>query len=100
MKMNSNLKNLKPKTLRLKPWTIALLILIIVDALVTIHIGTETNPLITGTMKLLGLSLFQAMIIKIFYSLPFVYILNRTDWSKFTFFAYLGLYGVLVGFQF
>jgi hypothetical protein len=77
-----------------------LLILILIDAITTTYIGTETNPLILWTMDTFGLTLKQAMYAKIIYSLPFLWILNLTDWSRFTFFAYIGLYMVLVGFQF
>jgi hypothetical protein len=77
-----------------------LLILILIDAIATTYIGTETNPLILWTMDTFGLTLKQAMYAKIIYSLPFLWILNLTDWSRFTFFAYIGLYMVLVGFQF
>ena len=77
-----------------------LLILILIDCVATTYIGTESNPLILWTMDFFGLTLKQAMYAKMLYSLPFLLILNATDWSRFTFFAYIGLYFVMVGIQF
>lgn len=77
-----------------------LLLLILIDCIVTVRIGEETNPLILWTMDVFELTLRQAMYAKMIYSLPFLLILNATDWSRFTFFAYIGIYFVAVGFQF
>ena len=83
--------------MKLKPWTIALLLLIVLDSIVTTYIGTESNMLIMWTMKTFDLTLKQAMIARIFYCLPLVIALNYTDFSKITVFLYIGLYIVLSG---
>ena len=82
------------------PWTIALAILIIIDSIHTIFVGSESNPLILWVMSNFDLTLNTAMLMRIVYCLPLLYILNKTDWSRFTFFAYAGIYLVLSGAQF
>lgn len=78
--------------MELKPWTVGLLILIIVDSIVTSYIGTETNPLILWTMETFNLTLNQAMVARIFYCLPLVAIINYADFGKLTVICYIGLY--------
>jgi hypothetical protein len=83
--------------LKIKPWTIALAVLIIIDSIYTVIIRFEANPFILWTMDKFTLTLNQAMVARVIYCLPLLYILNKTNWSKFTFFAYIGLYIVLSG---
>jgi hypothetical protein len=90
------------KYLNIKPWTIALLALILVDSAYTSylsHMGyaKEGNPLILGIMKTFGWSLDTAMVARIFFCLPFLYVLNKWNWSKFTLIAYVGIYVLLTG---
>lgn len=84
---------------RLKPWTVALLVLILIDSLITSHIGSESNPLILWTMKTFGLTLDQAMIFRIIYCLPLVVLINHMDFGKITIICYVILYIILTGFQ-
>ncbi len=91
--------------LGLKPWTICLLLLILADSVYTSYIvktgkAVEGNPLIFKCMEWFGWSIDTAMIIRIFYCLPFLWILNRWDWSRFTVFCYLAIYMGMVGIQF
>ena len=83
--------------MKLKPWTIGLLILIIMDSIVTSYIGGEYNGLILWTMKTFNLTLNQAMIARIFYCLPLVMLLNYTAFSKLTVVLYIGMYVILTG---
>ncbi len=94
-----NISMMKTLNFNLKPWTIVLLVLIMIDSVVTSYMGTETNALILWTMKTFGLTLNQAMIVRIFYCIPFLVVLNWKDWSKATVFCYIGLYAVLTGLQ-
>jgi hypothetical protein len=50
-------------------------------------------------MDTFNLNLKGAMIFRIFYCIPFLLILNMTDWARFTFISYIGIYLVLVGIQ-
>jgi len=87
---------------KIKPWTIALGILFVIDSVHTMIIGTEANKLILWSMNIFNLSLNQAMIARLFYLLPLLLFLNTQDkkFSIFTFFAYIGLYIILVGISF
>jgi hypothetical protein len=58
-------------------WSYVLLVIIIADSLLTYYIGGERNPVILFTMDKLGLSLGWAMIIRVFYCLPLVLIIDR-----------------------
>ena len=90
----------KPFT-KLKPWTIALIILLIVDSIYTVFIGHEASFIILWVMNQFDATLNQAMVARLFYCLPFLYFLDKqTDFSKFTFFIYIGLYFALSGAQF
>lgn len=82
---------------KIYPWTIGLLLLVIVDSIVTSYIGTERNPLILWTMEKFNLTLNQAMVVRIFYLIPFIAILNsKPNMNKFVFFLYLSIYFILV----
>ena len=80
-----------------------LLILIIVDSIYTSHIvklgAEEANQLILWAMNTFNWTLDTAMVMRIFFCMPFLYILNRWDWSRFTLFCYLGIYILLTGMQ-
>lgn len=74
-------------------WTLTLLILAIIDSITTVYIfGVENNPSILWVMDTFDINLKMAMIIRILYYIPFLVILDRTNWSRFTFFAYIGIY--------
>ena len=83
----------------IKPWTAALLILVVIDAIVTTYIGVEKNPLILWTMDTFDLTLKGAMIAKVIYSIPLIAYLNYVDFSRLTFLAYIGLYLIFTGVQ-
>jgi len=76
----------------IKPWTWALLGLIILDSIFTIWWGYEGNPLIVYTMNKFDISLIWAMVIRVFYCIIPLYIINKYDWSRFTFIFYIILY--------
>jgi hypothetical protein len=86
--------------MKLKPWTIALLVVIILDAFITIIVGEEENWMIVWVMKKIDMSLTEFMILKVLLSLPVVMWLDRTEYTKFTVFAYVLIYFILVGCQF
>lgn len=86
--------------MKIKKWTIYLFLLIIADSIFTIFVGRESNPIILWTMNTLHLSLVWSMVIRIFYCIPFLYILNKTNFSRITVFLYLGIYFLLSGVQF
>lgn len=86
--------------MKLKPWSIALIALITLDAIVTIIIGEETNWLILWVMRIININLSQAMFLKVAISLPLVMIINESEYSKITVLAYIAIYFVLVGGQF
>jgi hypothetical protein len=83
----------------LRPWTVALLVLILLDSIITSHIGMETNPLIIWTMKTFDLTLNQAMVARILYCLPLVVLINHMDFGKITVLCYIAIYVILVGLQ-
>lgn len=84
----------------MKKWTIALLLLIIADSIFTIFIGRESSPIILYIMKSFNISLEITMIIRILYCLPFLYIVNKYNFSRFTFLSYIGIYMIASGVQF
>jgi len=86
--------------MKLKPWTIALIVLVFLDAVVTTLIGEETNWLILWVMETININLSQAMFLKVVLSFPVIIWLNRTEYSKFIVLAYIAIYFILVGLQF
>jgi hypothetical protein len=58
-------------------WSYLLLTLIVLDSIITHFVGTEQNIIILFAMNKLHLSLGQAMILRVIYCLPFVFILDR-----------------------
>lgn len=83
----------------LRPWTIALLFIILLDSIITSYIGMEANPLIIWTMKTFDLTLNQAMVARILYCLPLVALINHMDFGKITVLCYIAIYVILVGLQ-
>lgn len=83
----------------LQPWTIALIVLIVLDSIVTTIIGTEDNWMIIWVMTNTQISLSQAMFFKVIFCLPLVLWLDRTDYTKLTAIAYIGIYLVLTAVQ-
>jgi hypothetical protein len=94
-----NIRPWKP-LLKLKPWTIALIILALIDSIVTVYIGDESSVLILWVMTTFDLTLAQAMIARIFYLAPFIYLLDKqTDLSNLMFVLYIAIYLAFVGVQ-
>jgi len=85
--------------MKLKIWTIALMILIIADSIFTVYIGFETNDLILWIMNTLNINLKQAMILRIFALIPLIVIINHWNYSRLTFFSYVCVYVTLAGIQ-
>jgi hypothetical protein len=86
---------------KLKPWTICLLLLAVVDSIFTIFIGGEHSFIILWAMSTFNWTLAQAMVMRLFYLLPLLYFLDKqTDLSKFTFLLYLLIYLGFSGAQF
>jgi len=86
--------------MKLKPWTIALLILITLDAIVTTIIGQEENWMIVWVMTKININLSQAMFLKVVLCLPVVLWLDKHEYTRITVFGYIAIYFILVGFQF
>jgi hypothetical protein len=86
--------------MKLKPWTIALMLIIILDAIVTVVIGIEENWMILKVMNFFTLTLAQAMILKVLLCAPVVWWLDRTPYTKLTVFGYIFIYLILTGAQF
>lgn len=79
-------------------WTILLLLIVIIDSISTVYIfGMESNPLILWVMKSFDLSLKSAMIWRIVYYLPLLFILDKTKYSKHVFISYLIIYSGALG---
>lgn len=76
----------------MKPWTLILLFLIIIDSIFTIYIGIEGSPFVLGIMNKFDISLNTFMLLRIIYCLPFLYILNRFNRSKFVTISYMSTY--------
>ena len=75
-----------------------------IDSVYTAHIvnagiAKEGNPLIVWTMNAFNWSIDVAMIARIIFCIPFLYILDKWDWSRFTVVCYLCLYVLLTGLQ-
>jgi hypothetical protein len=80
-------------------WSKILFIIIITDALVTMFIGKETNPIILNIMNLLNINLNVAMILKVMLSIPLIYILDKYNYSKLTSIIYLIIYAIITSIQ-
>ena len=86
--------------MKLKPWTIALMVIIILDAIVTVVIGIEENWMLVKAMIFLHINLAQAMFFKVLLCLPVVWWLDRTPYTRITVFGYVAIYLILTGAQF
>ena len=84
----------------IKPWTWLLFVLIVLDSIYTIFIGHESNPFILWVMNICNMDLEWAMVVRVFYCMIPLYIVNKYDWSRATFFCYITIYAVLSGVQF
>lgn len=75
-------------------WTIILFFLIVIDSMFTIYIGSELNPTILSVMDLFDLNLEKAMILRVYYCLPLLFVLYCVNscYSKFTFLSYITIY--------
>jgi hypothetical protein len=80
-------------------WTIGLAIVILLDSIVTVKMGSEANPLILWVMKTFDISLSVAMVLRLVWCAPLLYIIDRWEFSKITMLCYLGVYLALVGLQ-
>ena len=80
-------------------WTIALIGILIADSAVTVFIGHENNPLILWVMSTFDVPLKEAMILRLLFCAPLVYIVDKYKWSKFTAQCYIALYIILAGLQ-
>ena len=80
----------------MKLWSICLFLLIVADSLVTTYVfGAEANPYILWHMGFFGLTLGQAMALRVAYCLPFVLVLDRfSELSKMVFILYATIWGV------
>jgi len=85
---------------RIRPWTLALFMLIVLDSIFTMFIGTEYNSSILWFMSTFSVSLNATMLIRIFYILPFLYFLNLYDKCKIAFISYVSVYILFTGVQF
>ena len=85
--------------MKLKPWTIALLALVTLDAIVTTIIGQEENWMILWVMTKANMTLNQAMFLKVLLSLTIILWLDKSDYTKITVFGYVAIYFILVGCQ-
>jgi hypothetical protein len=82
---------------KVKPWTVALLSLIIADSvftsfLVNNGIATESNPLINWFMVTFSLDIDAAMVFRIICLLPCLAFVNTTNYSKHVTISYIGIY--------
>jgi len=76
-------------------WAIVLLILVIIDSISTAFLfNYESNYIILWAMKTFNMNLFQIMIVRIFYCLPFIIFLNWRKLTKHIFFVYCGIYSI------
>lgn len=73
-------------------WSIALFALMIIDSIFTVFIGEEGHPLILWAMSTFDLNLIEVMVYRLIYLIPFVFIIDRCDFSKIMFFIYIGVY--------
>ena len=67
---------------QLKPWTVFLLLLVLFDSLYTSYMvnigyGKEYNPMILYIMETFNLSIDTAMVIRLLFYLPLIYITDR-----------------------
>lgn len=73
-------------------WTIPLILILIADSVLTLVIGAEASSLMLWVMKRFELSLVDAMILRLLYCLPLLYIVNRYKKARLTLTAYCTLY--------
>lgn len=73
-------------------WTLALYLLIIADSAFTIFIGEEASRLMLWAMRAFGINLTTAMVLRVFYMVPLLCIVDRYYQPKKVFVAYVVLY--------
>lgn len=79
---------------RLDRWVIILLSILVADSAITVMIGSELNPLILVTMDAFGVDLGSAMVLRLLYLAPPVYIIARWSSPKFVSGLYLTGYTI------
>jgi hypothetical protein len=78
--------------MKIDGWKIALFILITIDSITTaFYFKAESNPMILRIMEIFNFNLVEAMILRIFYCIPLILLLNK-KWTKITFYSYIGVY--------
>lgn len=78
-----------------------LFFIILTDSIVTAHIQEETNPIVLWQMGIFNLTLNQYLFWKVVLSGVAIWFLSgQHSYIKLTTYAYIGMYTLLVGFQF
>lgn len=72
--------------------------IIVADSVFTVFIGREANPVIVWAMDLLRLDLKSAMIWRVVYCIPFLWVINWSGRSKQVLVLYVAIYAVSAGF--
>jgi hypothetical protein len=82
---------------KIYPWTIVLTLIIVLDSiltsgLVSMGLATEANPLILWAMKTFGLTLDNAMLLRVIALIPFIGIVNHANKGRFVIMCYAVIY--------
>lgn len=73
-------------------WTTALFLLLAADSAITVYIGAEASGLTLWVMGALRIDLATAMVLRLIYALPLLYIVDRYYNPKIVILAYVVLY--------
>lgn len=73
-------------------WTTALFLLLAADSAITVYIGAEASDLTLWVMGALRIDLATAMVLRLIYALPLLYIVDRHYNPKIVILAYVVLY--------
>lgn len=73
-------------------WTALLLLALISDSAFTAFLGGEASPIMLKAMQWLHIDLNAAMVLRLFYCAPLVFIVDRYQKSQLTLVFYCALY--------
>ena len=76
----------------MKPWSIVLIVLFIIDSIYTAYLGTELNALYIWIMNTFNISLNMMMIYRVFYVLPLIWVIDRYYKPEYILTAYVFIY--------
>lgn len=82
--------------MKINKWTIILFLIIVIDSITTFFVFEyESNFSIVWVMELFNLNLAEAMVARVFYCLPLLFLVNlKIKWSRLTCVLYSSIWTI------